>query len=631
MSQDFIDEKEKDGIKRLVEEQTIKPEDGSASLKVFQPKDLIGATIGDNYQIEALIGEGGMSAVYKAQHKILKTTVAIKLIHNQLLNDKKSILRFQQEAKAAVDLHHQNICGVKEFGVDNSGRPYLVMEYVEGYSLQKILQENHKLSVEKSLRIVKQICEGLSFAHQNGVIHRDIKPANIVISDEKTPEVKIVDFGIAKLIREDESGPDLTKTGDVFGTPNYMSPEQCMGEKVSTASDIYSIGCVLYEMLSGSAPFASESYLGTLMKQVNDQADKISGIPDNVMQIVRRCLDKVPSKRYSDASELKEDIEAILTGNEISQKTLSMSKPSARNIDFLAYALLVVVMIGTLSIFSFLRLQAGLRDHSPAVSQSIQISPGKGYMLTTWGKLHKKANQAIMSGEKDSAQLAFTYLKKAVESAQMKNPAKNELAYLYWEYGGASKLADKKIEGIRAYDKASQLAREIGNYQIYRQLKLESANLELSLAKEQLQLENKNPALKNKSNLSFSKAISKFREVLNSAQSRRKFDNAYIMLLWNELGKAYLANNQQTRAADSFKRVLKIEENHSGDLFNHQFAIAHWKLGLIYEAQNKLEIAQKHLKRAIEIARLTNLPEEKKKSIKDSLAKVESRIQTPSP
>ncbi len=270
---------------------------------------LVGKTIGGHYELLELLGTGGMSVVYKARHLLLDRLVAIKFLLPKFVHDEQSTRRFQQEAKAAADLQHPNICGVKEFGLDENGRAFLVMDFLEGPTLAEVLQNDTKLDAKRALVIMTQVCEGLAHAHSKGIVHRDIKPGNIVLIRENdgTELVKIVDFGIAKLIREDQSGPDLTKTGDVFGTPNYMSPEQCLGKKVDNRSDIYSVGCVIYETVIGAPPAKADSILETLMLHANGIVPDFedSRVPTTLQAVICKALETEPTKRFLQISDLR--------------------------------------------------------------------------------------------------------------------------------------------------------------------------------------------------------------------------------------------------------------------------------------------------------------------------------------
>lgn len=272
---------------------------------------LVGTTIAGRFEILSVLGSGGMSTVYKARHLLLDRVVAVKFIHAGNLHA-KGIQRFQQEAKTATALNHPNIAAVREFGQDEQNRPYLVMDFVEGVSLQDAIDDaGGKLPVERVERIISQVCDGLKHAHDNGVIHRDLKPANIIITRNSDGEetAKIVDFGIAKLVDEEKEA-NLTQTGEVFGTPNYMSPEQCLGKRADRRSDIYAMGCVTFECLTGLPPFLAESALQTLMSHVNDAPDfSTFKWPPNLHRAVQGCLEKKPEDRWQRIDEFKQCIE----------------------------------------------------------------------------------------------------------------------------------------------------------------------------------------------------------------------------------------------------------------------------------------------------------------------------------
>ncbi|MCA9818358.1 MAG: protein kinase [Cyanobacteria bacterium HKST-UBA01] len=279
---------------------------------------LIGTTIGGHYEILSIVGVGGMGTVYKARHRLLDRYVALKVILSSLVHDEQAMLRFQQEARAAAELEHPNICSVKEFGMDENGHAFLVMDYLEGSSLEEVLSQEKNLSLDRVSLLAEQLCLALSLAHRKNVVHRDLKPSNIMLSkDENGAEIaKLVDFGIAKIIRDDQSGSNLTKTGEVFGTPTYMSPEQCKGQSIDTRADIYSLGCVLYEMISGKPLFSGNSTLDTLWMHVNEPLPNLSesGIPAGMRPIIQCCLAKSVEQRYQSIDELLKDLIAVRDG-----------------------------------------------------------------------------------------------------------------------------------------------------------------------------------------------------------------------------------------------------------------------------------------------------------------------------
>ncbi len=319
-----------------------------ATSEQAQVKDImIGKVIGGHYKIIDVIGDGGMSRVYLALHMLLDRPVAVKYIHHKFVYDLPSVKRFQQEAKAATALKHPNICAVNEFGIDGEGRSYLVMDYIQGTSLSKLLDEKQKLPIEQAINLIVQVSHGLEHAHNKGVIHRDIKPGNIIIvKDNGDESVKLVDFGIAKLIRDDDSGPNLTKTGEIFGTPSYMSPEQCLGKNIDTRSDIYSLGCVLHELVTGKPPFTGDGPLEVLMAHVNDEAPllPVTLAQAGLRDVVAQALRKDPAQRYHTVKEFREDLIAIKGGAEPSHLVKPAGKAFPRTMIIIIVAIALVLL-----------------------------------------------------------------------------------------------------------------------------------------------------------------------------------------------------------------------------------------------------------------------------------------------
>ncbi|MDD3895017.1 MAG: protein kinase, partial [Syntrophomonadaceae bacterium] len=220
--------------------------------------------LGDRYEILEIIGEGGMAIVYKARDITLDRVVAIKVLKDEFDNDPSFVERFKTEALAAAKLTHPNIVNIYDVGQQNN-KHYIVMEYVEGKTLQETISSQGLMPVTKAVDIAAMICDGLQAAHEKGIIHRDVKPHNILITNSGI--VKVADFGIAQAI----SKKTLTFNGHIVGTVHYIAPEQAKGETVTPATDIYSLGCVLYEMLTGIVPFDAESPLTVVLKHIHDE------------------------------------------------------------------------------------------------------------------------------------------------------------------------------------------------------------------------------------------------------------------------------------------------------------------------------------------------------------------------
>lgn len=262
-----------------------------------------GSVIADKFQIKEKLGQGGMATVYRARQISLGRDVAIKVLHAHLNSDIDTIRRFDKEARAVGALKHHNLVGVVDNGIID-GRPYLIMDYIDGTQLTDLL-ERESLPWDKFLSLADQLCAGLAHAHHHGVVHRDLKPSNIMLTEENGIQTaKIVDFGIAKSTKEDLSDP-LTHTGEIFGTTFYMSPEQCQGHPVDHRSDIYSLGCVFFQMLTGHMPFVGTSPISTVIKHLNDDVPSINrkDIPPHVQKVIDRALAKSPSERFQTVNE----------------------------------------------------------------------------------------------------------------------------------------------------------------------------------------------------------------------------------------------------------------------------------------------------------------------------------------
>ena len=262
----------------------------------------IGQIIKERYEITQLLGEGGMSFVYKAIDKQLQRTVAIKTLKPVYVEQEKFVERFKREAQTAANLNHPNIVQIFDWGIGDE--PFFVMEYIEGSTLTSIISKKKTLSISDILFIGAQVSSGLQAAHSQGLVHRDIKPGNIMITPEG--KVKVTDFGIVSLQNEES---DITKTGSILGTASYISPEQAQGKPVSKESDLYSLGTVLYELITGRPPFEGETPIATATKHITDKPEKLSvyrqNIPKGVENAILKLLHKYPKDRFKNAEDLR--------------------------------------------------------------------------------------------------------------------------------------------------------------------------------------------------------------------------------------------------------------------------------------------------------------------------------------
>ncbi|HEY9718256.1 MAG TPA: serine/threonine-protein kinase [Trichormus sp.] len=279
----------------------------------------VGTTLDDQYEVLSVIGQGGMSIVYKARHIMMKKVLAVKTLLPHLVLHPHSLERFRQESQAASNLHHPNIVTIHNFGFTAEGQPYLVMDYLEGTSLQALIRRDRYLPVDRACHIFAQIVDALSHAHSHGVIHRDLKPSNILLVEQDGDHhfAKIVDFGIAKLLPQEGSDSlALTQTGELFGSPLYMSPEQCKGEQLDAKSDVYSMGCLMYEALTGKPPLTGDNTLEVLYKHINEVPAPLSThgvrVPAKMENIIFKCLAKSPAQRYQNMDSLRDDLLELL-------------------------------------------------------------------------------------------------------------------------------------------------------------------------------------------------------------------------------------------------------------------------------------------------------------------------------
>jgi serine/threonine protein kinase len=297
------------------------PGDGQ-TLKSANPSgDLIGQVIADRYHVTKKLGEGGMGAVYLAEHVKMGRKSAIKVMSASMSHDPDAVSRFNREANNASRIQHPNICAIYDFGETPDGLIYLAMEFIEGDSLNGILKKSGPMSLQRATHILSQTASALKLAHDAGIVHRDLKPDNIMIAQQSGKDlVKVVDFGIAKAVGGDESGQKVTKTGLVVGTPEYMSPEQLSGDKLDGRSDLYSLALVYYRMITGTLPFQAETSQETMIKRLTDdpmplrQALPTGNFPPSLQAVMDRALARYASERYPDAVQFSDDVQKAIAG-----------------------------------------------------------------------------------------------------------------------------------------------------------------------------------------------------------------------------------------------------------------------------------------------------------------------------
>jgi eukaryotic-like serine/threonine-protein kinase len=284
--------------------------------------------LGGRYELDGVVGRGGMAEVYRARDIRLDRIVAIKTLRSDLARDHTFQARFRREAQSAASLNHPAVVAVYDTGedvTDGTPVPYIVMEYVDGRTLRDLLRQDRRLLPERAVELVDGILRALDYSHRGGIVHRDIKPANVMIT--RAGDVKVMDFGIARAMAD--SAATMTQTAQVIGTAQYLSPEQARGERVDARSDIYSTGCVLYELLTGQPPFTGDSPVAIAYQHVREEPIPPSQIDREIPQwadaIVLKAMAKDPAQRYQSAGEMRADIQRAMSGMPVDAQTMAMT------------------------------------------------------------------------------------------------------------------------------------------------------------------------------------------------------------------------------------------------------------------------------------------------------------------
>jgi serine/threonine-protein kinase len=271
---------------------------------------MIGEILSDRYELEELVGTGGMSSVFRAHDRLLDRKVALKILHQQYSEDDEYVERFRREARAVAALSHPNIVTIIDRG-DHDGRQFIVFEYVDGENLKRLIERRGPAPVATALELGIQVARGLSFAHQQGLVHRDVKPQNVLLNGDG--RAKVTDFGIARSLDVQHG---MTQTGTVLGTSDYIAPEQAQGQHVDEHTDVYSLGVVLYELLTSEVPFPGENFVAVAMRHINEPPppirDKRPDVPPRVEAAVRCAMAKRPEDRFATMADFCHELEACL-------------------------------------------------------------------------------------------------------------------------------------------------------------------------------------------------------------------------------------------------------------------------------------------------------------------------------
>lgn len=390
----------------------------------------IGRTIKEQYEIVSLIARGGMGAVYRAKHILLGTNRAIKVIRPDLHRDDIVYQRFKQEAQAVEGLSHPNIVSFYDYGIFDHA-PYVVMDLVEGQALDAAIKAaGGKLEITAALNIFSQVAGALEHAHNKGILHRDIKPSNIMLvkGDAENQSAMLLDFGIAK-IQSPDGAQKITGTGEIFGSPAYMSPEQGKGQPTDARSDIYSLGCVMYESMTGKPPFEGRNAIETIMQHLNNTVPKISPpskmADDPVFKdfeaIIMRCLEKQPEDRYANMSSLHEDLKRLSYGERLLKLQEQIASRKRANLFGRLYKYLLIafgVAIVPYAVFSVYIDPSGWRkelafalenpDDADKIIQQIMTDLNQDDEMYTWNKAYLLFTQAQIYRQKSPENRALS-------------------------------------------------------------------------------------------------------------------------------------------------------------------------------------------------------------------------------
>lgn len=550
---------------------------------------MVGVVLPKKYRIIGLLGRGAMSVVYRGVHEPTGQTVAIKLLKSHLVSDTVSARRFQMEAQTVGQLQHPNIVDVLHHGVTEQGVPYLIMELVAGDSLADILHNENCISSNRTIRIFAQAASALAYAHDRGVIHRDIKPSNIVVchtADERDV-VKIVDFGIAKMQGYGITSQNLTATGEVVGTPMYMSPEQTMGKDLDGRSDIYSLGCVMYECVTGTPPFVGQSAVDTMHKQILQDAVPVDTvrpdlyIPERLKNVINLAMTKDVRGRYQHMRELQADLEGINRGTMVNavvpelKDTGHWKRLVSGNILYIGIAAAVIVGGIGLGAFMLFSKKGGIQ------SQTLIATDGDA---TSWQTHMNRGQDLLRQGKYEEAQSILLTASREAEAfkqpdARLGNTL-NQLATAYYlqdNYQDAASASEKALDINKKVSKGKDspaVAESLSNLAMIKCAQGDFAAAE-KLGKEGLRMR---------------EAVlgPKHQDVANSLQAlaelackKKDFKSAESLL---------------TRALDIRKRSLGAQ--------NPEVANTLYNLGMVAQAQGNHQKAESLYKQALSIQQM---------------------------
>jgi serine/threonine protein kinase len=427
-----------------------------------------GSMFGGKYEIIGELGRGGFGTVYKARQSGLNKLVAIKVLHNSLLVDHVQRARFELEAKSGASLSHPNLVAVFDYGFTEHDEPYLVMEFAEGKSLDKFLAT--KPALDDLLNIFSQIGKALRYLHECNIVHRDLKTSNILVQEIGGERyARLLDLGIAKVFSGGESNIQLTSTGAIFGSPAFMSPEQCQGHHVDARSDIYSFGCVIYECLSGELPFTGENSLQVVLKHLHNDPEPLSYRTQKefeLTQVVAKCMAKEPTSRYQSMKELLDVLQKIAaipanqkaqTAGTLSRSYTAVPQPEpSRNNMHLIVAAAAGVFILLAAVFAIPQLMSRTTTVLPPVVVVKEVPAQAPSAIPVTAPAVAPTSSAAAEAEADTVRLQRLAVEKA---AAEQAAARLEAEKLALQKASEQLAAEKAASENRATDEAAVRAK----------------------------------------------------------------------------------------------------------------------------------------------------------------------------
>jgi serine/threonine-protein kinase len=367
--------------------------------------------LGGRYLLGEMIGTGGMADVYIAQDQRLSREVAVKILRSDLAKDPSFVARFRKEAKAAAGLNHSGIVAVYDSGEEPA--PYIVMELVSGHTLREIIHQGERLPLQRALEIIEGVLAALEYSHARHIVHRDIKPANIMITN--SGDTKVMDFGIARAM--DDLGATLTSTWNVVGTAQYLSPEQAVGESADLRSDLYSTGCLLYELLTGQPPFTGETPVSIAYQHVSGVAPKVRTIqpdlPEGIETVLAIALSKKPEDRYQSAQAMLDDIAKVRAGQVVTTKIAQPPFLTRRSALIYGGSFLAAIVLALVGFF-----MSGVGTSGPELPNVVGLSEEAARaLLTDYNVTIKHAHDGVIPMDRVASQLPLATSRVKVGSS----------------------------------------------------------------------------------------------------------------------------------------------------------------------------------------------------------------------